>query len=245
MGTPEPTGRFSQRAGAYGRHRPGYPEAVFDFLLAGLGAPLELVVADVGAGTGLATRRLAACVARVFAIEPNAAMRAQAEPSRNVAWLDGTAERTGLPDRAVDVAAAFQAFHWFEADRAFPEFLRIARRRIALVQYERDETQRFARAYGDLIRPYRLDGTEARRLRALEAFATHAGGGLRRAVLPFGQALTLQDLLGLLESSSYLPHEGEPARRLRQEAALLFEAFAQDGQVEMARSAFVLVKDLD
>lgn len=245
METPDPTGRFSQRAGAYGRHRPGYPEAVFDFLLAGLGAPPELAAADVGAGTGLATRQLAGRVGRVFAVEPNAAMRAQAEPSGKVVWLDGTAERTGLPDGAVDVAAAFQAFHWFEADRAFPEFLRIARRRIALVQYERDETQAFARAYGDLIGPYRLDDTEARRLRALETFAAHAGGGLRRVVLPFGQSLTLQDLLGLLESSSYLPQEGEPAGRLRAEAAHLFEAFAQGGQVEMARSAFVLVKDLD
>lgn len=244
METGEPTGRFSQRAGAYGRHRPGYPEAVFDVLLAGLGAASGLAVADVGAGTGISTRQLAARVGRVFAIEPNAGMRAQAETSGNVAWLDGTAERTGLPDRSVDVAAAFQAFHWFDPDRALAEFRRVARRRIALVQYERDETQAFARAYRDLIRPFMLDDTESRRLRTLETFAARAGGDVRRIVLPFGQVLDIGGLLGLIASSSYLPREGEAARRLQGGASRLFRAFARDGRVEMARSVFVLVKDL-
>ena len=244
METGDPTGRFSQRADAYGRYRPGYPEGALDLLLAGLGDASELVAADVGAGTGIATRQLAARVARVFAIEPNAGMRAQAETPATVEWLDGTGERTGLPDRSVDVAVAFQAFHWFHAERAIREFRRIARRRIALVQYERDETQAFARAYRDLIQPFMLDDTESRRLQTLETFAARAGGGVRRAVLPFGQMLDLDGLLGLLASSSYLPHGGEPASRLKGEAVRLFQRFVRDGRVELARSVFVLVKDL-
>lgn len=241
----DPTGRFSERAEAYGRHRPGYPEAALDLLLAGLGDPLALAVADVGAGTGISTRQLAARVGRVFAVEPNARMRTGADTSRNVHWLDGTAESTGLPDGAVDLAAAFQAFHWFDPDRALAEFRRIARRRIALVQYERDEGQPFARAYGDMIRPYFLDDTEARRLRALVTFAEKAGLDVRRTLLPSSQSLDLEGLLGLLASSSYLPQEGDAAHHLREEAVGLFRTFERDGRVDLARSLFVLVKDLD
>lgn len=245
METGDPTGRFSPRADAYSRHRPGYPEAVFEILLAGLGAPATLTVADVGAGTGISSRRLAARVGRVYAVEPNAAMRAQGGTPGNITWMGGTAERTGLPRQSVDVAAAFQAFHWFDADRALAEFHRIARRRIALVQYERDEARAFARAYGDLIRPFMLDDTEDRRLRALEAFAVKAGPGVRRTILSSSQALDLEGVLGLIASSSYLPREGPAARRLRDGAARLFHAFAQEGQVELVRSVHVLVQDLD
>jgi ubiquinone/menaquinone biosynthesis C-methylase UbiE len=62
METGDPTGRFGARAEACGRHRPGYPQAVFDCLLAGLGEPGRLVVADLGAGTGISTRQLARSV---------------------------------------------------------------------------------------------------------------------------------------------------------------------------------------
>ncbi|HEX9009545.1 MAG TPA: class I SAM-dependent methyltransferase [Holophagaceae bacterium] len=241
----DPTGRFGERAEAYGRHRPGYPVAVFDLLLAGLGDPACLAVADVGAGTGISTRLLAARVGRVFAVEPNAAMRAEAEAPGNVVWLAGTAEATGLPTHSVDVAAAFQAFHWFDADRALAEFRRIACRRIALVQYERDEREPFARAYGDLIRPFLLDDTEARRLRALVTFAEKAGSNVQQASIPFGQSLDLEGVMGLIASSSYLPREGAAADRLRAGAAQLFQAFALDGRVELARSVYVLTQDLD
>ncbi len=244
MDAQDPTGRFGAQAAAYRRHRPGYPDAVLDLLLEGLGPPEGLAAADLGAGTGLSSRLLASRMGRVLAVEPDARMRAQAEAGANVVWVDGTAERTGLPDGAVDLAAFFQAFHWFDPDRAVAEFRRIARRRIALVQYERDETQPFARAYGALIRPHVLDDTEARRLRALEAFSEKAGPDVRRTVLAFGQTLDLEGLLGLLASSSYLPQDGEAARRLREEARDIFRVFERNGRIELARSLFVLVKDL-
>ena len=71
-----PTTRFSGRAADYVRHRPGYPAAAIAAVLRGLGDPVRLVAADVGAGTGISSRLLAERGVRVLAIEPNAEMRA-------------------------------------------------------------------------------------------------------------------------------------------------------------------------
>ena len=104
----------------------------------------DVVVADVGAGTGISSRMFAARGAAVIAIEPNAAMRAAAGEHPRVRWRDGTAERTGLADRSVDVVVACQAFHWFATPAAMSEFVRIARRRAAILQYERDERDAYS-----------------------------------------------------------------------------------------------------
>ncbi len=244
MPTPDPTRRFSERADAYAKHRPGYPPRAFDELLAELGDASRLVAADIGAGTGISTRLLAERIARVIAVEPDPQMRARALPEENVVWVEGTAEATGLPDCSVDVAAAFQAFHWFDAAVAFAEFERIARRRIALVQYERDETQAFPAAYARLIHPYLLNDTESRRMAALEYFSKLAGSRLRRSVVAWSQRLTLDGLLGRVDSTSYLPREGTAGEALRSGVRQLFAEFEGNGSVEMAMSVFVLTSDV-
>lgn len=238
------TTRFSDRAQAYGAHRPSYPRAALDALLRGLGPEDQLIIADVGAGTGISANLLAKRVSSVVAIEPNAAMRERAEPRPNVRWEEGRAEQLPLPDKSVDVAAAFQAFHWFDPLRAFAEFARVARRRVALVQYERDESQPFSAAYAGIVRRYATDETEALRMRTLETFSALSGSALRRAVVPFKQQLTLEGLIGRVDSSSYLPREGEAAQALRREMRSLFDRFGRGGIVEMAMNVHVLAADV-
>jgi ubiquinone/menaquinone biosynthesis C-methylase UbiE len=236
--------RFSDRAQAYSLHRPGYPKAAIDALLRGLGPEDALVVADIGAGTGISANLLAQRVANVVAIEPDAAMRERAESRINVQWEAGTAEALPLADKSVDVAAAFQAYHWFDPGRAFREFARVARRRVALLQYERDETHPFSAAYAAIVRRYATDETEALRMRTLDTFTMLAGRALRRAVVPFKQRLTLEGLIGRVDSSSYLPREGEAASALRSEVRDLFDRFERGGYVEMAMNVYVLAADV-
>ncbi|MGH7336525.1 MAG: class I SAM-dependent methyltransferase [Myxococcota bacterium] len=70
--------RFSNRADDYVRGRPGYPEALFDAVVAlGRLAP-GATIADLGAGTGMSTAPLLRRGFRVAAVEPNDAMRAAA-----------------------------------------------------------------------------------------------------------------------------------------------------------------------
>lgn len=237
------TTRFSDRAAAYAKHRPAYPAAAIDALLHGLGDPRALCAADVGAGTGISSRLLAERGVQVIAIEPNEAMRESAARDPRVVWRSGTAEATGLADGSVQIAAAFQAFHWFDPERAIAEFRRIATRRIGMLQYERDERDGFAAAYGRAIAPFMLDDTEQLRRRALDAFALHAGTGVRRCEVPFEQTLDLDGLLGHAASASYLPRSGEAANRLREELTQLFERWNDRAAVTLARICYVITLD--
>lgn len=235
--------RFTERAGDYAASRPGYGHDAVAFVLAGSGAlPL---VADLGAGTGISARIMAAYGARVIAIEPNAQMRAQIPPHARIEVRDATAENTGLPDHAVDIATAFQAFHWFASDAALAEIRRIVRPRgaAALVSNERDESEPLSAAYGDLVRRYATDDTEDRRERAIETFKRLPGTA---TVHEFTNAQAL-DRAGLQRrtfSASYLPREGPAAQELQREVDTLFFDHAREGAVSLALRTIVVRVDL-
>ena len=239
------TERFGSRASAYAAHRPAYPSAAIDAVLAGLGNPHDLVVADIGAGTGISARLFADRGAAVIAIEPNAAMRAAASPHPRVEWRDGTAERTGLDGASVDLAVACQAFHWFATPAAMRELARVARRRVAVVRYERDERDAFTQAYGDVVRAYATDDTEALRASALETFARFPHGRVTRSEHALRQRLALDGLIGRASSASYLPDAGPLRDALQRDLSAAFERYAHDGSVELAMATVVLVADLD
>ncbi|HEV2261584.1 MAG TPA: class I SAM-dependent methyltransferase [Candidatus Rubrimentiphilum sp.] len=240
---PNPTERFSSRAEAYAANRPSYPSAAIDALLHELPPVQNLWIADAGAGTAIASRLLAERGAHVYAVEPNARMRAQAQAHPLITWIDGTAEETRLAEGAVDIAAAFQAFHWFDPERAIAEFRRISRRRIALLQYERNERDSFTAAYAALVRRYAIDDTENRRLQALENFARLTAPTCHRYEFFYAQEMMLDQMLGRLASSSYLPQEGEAAVELRSEATTIFHRFAGKSRVSMAMICYVLIAD--
>ena len=235
--------RFGQRAESYATFRPSYPADSIDTAIRGLGDPSTLVVADIGAGTGISSRLFAERGARVIAIEPNAKMRSQAEPHANVRWSEGTALQTGLPDASVDLAVACQAFHWFATPEVMREFRRVARRRAALLQYERDEKDEFTKAYGDVVRVYATDDTEALRRRALEVFAAYPDATVTRSTAHSEHFLDRAALLGRASSASYLPSTGPEAAALRSDLNELFERYARDGQIALRTIVYTLTAD--
>jgi len=237
------TQRFGTRAKAYAAFRPSYPPSAIDAALAGLGDPRALTIADIGAGTGISSRLFADSGVHVIAIEPNGPMREAAEPHARIEWRDGTAAQTGLPDASVDAAVACQAFHWFANAEAMHELRRIARRRVAVLQYKRDERDAFSRAYGDVVRSYATDDTEALRRAALAAFADFPGARITRSEFPSRQPLDRDALLGRAASSSYLPASGEEGERLRGDLRALFDRFQSSGRVELAMVTYVLLAD--
>ena len=241
----DPTERFGERASAYAAHRPGYPAEAIDAVLDGLGDPHALQVADIGAGTGISSRLLAERGAHVIAVEPNAKMRAAAGLDAGIVWRDGTGEATGLPDGSVHLVAAFQAFHWFATPAGIAEMRRIATRRAALVQYERDARDPFAAGYGAIVETYALDDTEERRAEALRAFAAFPGAMVARFAFGSSQTLDLEGLLGRAASSSYLPQTGDANKAMVADLRALFARFASDGAVTLAMTTFVIVADLE
>jgi ubiquinone/menaquinone biosynthesis C-methylase UbiE len=124
-------GDFTRLAKDY-IHRTGYSHRVLRALAADIGAFKDgFVVADVGAGTGKLTENLCELGLGGFAVEPNEAMRGEAErlgsTTRRFRWSEGSAESTGLRDHSVDWVLMASSFHWTNPERALAEFHRILR----------------------------------------------------------------------------------------------------------------------
>jgi len=229
------TERFSDLAAAYVAARPSYPADSIDVLIAGRGDPATLAVADLGAGTGISSRAIAARGPLVYAIEPNAKMRDAAAPDVRVRWVGGTAEATTLPAGSVDVVAAFQAWHWVDHAAGVAEARRILRPggRMAAIYNERDERDAFTAAYGSVVMKYATDATEERRANALAAFATIDPSRTERFEYGNVHALDRAGLHQRAESSSYLPKDNDAARAMHAELDALFDAYQADGAVSM------------
>jgi SAM-dependent methyltransferase len=115
---------FGAAAGLYDAIRPSYPPEAVRWMLGE--TPLRVV--DLGAGTGIFSRLVAALGHDVFAVEPDPGMRARlAEGSPGMTVLAGSAEAVPLPDSSVDAVVAAQAYHWFDNDEARLEITRLLR----------------------------------------------------------------------------------------------------------------------
>jgi SAM-dependent methyltransferase len=133
---------FAAAAEAYQRARPDYPPALAEWLRSELGLAPGRVAVDLGAGTGKFTPLLSATGARVIAVEPVEAMRAELVAAHpNVEALAGEAERLPLGDALVDAIVCAQSFHWFAKPAVLAEMRRALRPggALALVWNVRDE----------------------------------------------------------------------------------------------------------
>lgn len=128
------SGRFDGLAERYRRYRPGYREAAMAVIGAACRAAgfADRSALDVGAGTGIATRALAAALDpgwRLLAVEPGLDMRQtaarelRAEP--NISVLDGAAEALPAADGSIAVVQTAQALHWFDRPAFYAEAGRV------------------------------------------------------------------------------------------------------------------------
>jgi SAM-dependent methyltransferase len=239
--SPASTERFSDRVENYVRHRPSYPAGVIETLRAQAGLVAGAQVADIGSGTGIFAQLLLPHCARVYGIEPNAAMRLAGEKllghGRNFESRAGTAEATGLSDASVDLVTAAQAFHWFDVAACRREFQRILRpgKMVALVWNERlTEATPFLRDYENLLERHATDYAQVNhaKIDAARIAAFFGSGGHTVAEFPSEQSFDYEGLKGRLLSSSYAPNAGHPGHEpMIAELAALFSRHEQQGAV--------------
>jgi SAM-dependent methyltransferase len=236
------TQRFTDRVADYVRYRPNYPAELLAALEQHAGLTSASIVADIGAGTGISSELLLRSACTVWAVEPNDAMRQAA-----VAWLGerpgfhttaGTAEATDLPDQSIDLVAAGQAAHWFNAPAARSEFLRITRppHRVALFwNARRSDDSPFSAAYEELLERYGTDYAQIRHDGREQRLALELSSvPWQHFEFPNAQSLDFDGLRGRLLSSSYVPAAEAPKRGpMLADLQRLFDNYAENGTVTM------------
>ncbi|MCG3129483.1 MAG: hypothetical protein FLDDKLPJ_00216 [Phycisphaerae bacterium] len=219
---PSSSERFSNRIADYDRYRPTYPPQVINDFAETWGLRAGQVAADVGAGTGIFTALLLSRGLEVEAIEPNEGMRKLAADrfrvDRRCRVRPGTAERTGLPDRAVDWVFAAQAFHWFDVDVARIELRRILRDDrggggAALLWNNRLEDGPFLSEYEAFLHEYGIDYARVKHQSAeqdgrITRFFGNEGFALRS--FRHDVSMNLEGLIGRTASCSYMPARDHP-----------------------------------
>ncbi|HIK15265.1 MAG TPA: methyltransferase domain-containing protein [Leptolyngbyaceae cyanobacterium M33_DOE_097] len=229
-----PLERFSDRAAAYAKYRPTYPAQAIDAVLTGLKPPAQLVIADIGAGTGISSHLFAERGAKVYAVEPNAEMRQMVKPHSQITCLPGTAEKTGLAIASVDLVTCFQSFHWFQPELSLQEFHRILRSqgRTALVWNDKDLSDAFTAHYRNLIREAsNNDLVEERKSDALSSETLAISSlfkNFRLLSFPNSQITNLDGLIGRAKSTSYVPQGGDKYQKLVKALEQLHKQFTDE-----------------
>jgi SAM-dependent methyltransferase len=114
---------FSRDSGDYAMFRPVYPDALFDWL-AGQ-TPRHDLAWDCATGNGQAARGLARHYSRVVATDASMGQLEHAVAHARIEYRAAAAERSGLPDRSVDIVTVAQALHWLPLSFFFGEAQRV------------------------------------------------------------------------------------------------------------------------
>ena len=234
--------RFSNRVANYIKYRPNYPREIIGFLEANCSLTHESVIADIGCGTGILSRLFLENCNRVIGVEPNTAMRAAAKEQLaefpDFTVVNGTSDKTTLPDASVDTVVAAQAFHWFDAEKTRPEFHRILKSGgyIVLIWNERQlDTTPFLVEYEAFLLKYAYDyGTvrhENIHQEELSAFFQRSYGS---ATFQNIQVFYLDGLKGRMLSASYMPNEADAIfPEMIEELRILFAKHAENGRIKV------------
>jgi SAM-dependent methyltransferase len=237
--------RFSATAPDYARHRPSYPPALIDWILAGARLPAAARVADLGCGTGISARLFAARGLRVVGIDPNPMMLERAVAAGGgPAYVRAEAAATGLVDGSVGLVIAAQAFHWFELAPTLAEIGRIlAPGGRCAAFWNLRAPGGFNDAYEALLHAWSPEYRELAKgpdtIAALRASPPVAEA--EQAEFTHEQPLDLEGFLGRVRSSSYVAHGVADRAGFERELRALFAREQRGGVLALRYVARALL----
>lgn len=120
------TDLFSHQASFYAQYRPHYPDTLFNFLNA---LVTERTLAwDVATGNGQAANALAAIFKQVHATDISEQQLSHAIQRPNISYHMEPAEKSSLPNNAVDAVTVATALHWFNRPLFYQEVDRVLKK---------------------------------------------------------------------------------------------------------------------
>jgi len=148
---------FGSSADQYSRGRKEFPAEIIDFVTSPLGDPR--LVLDLGCGTGIATRQLAARGHQVIGCDRDVRMlsEARSQPCHGTSYVVGSAEQVPFSPQQFDLTTAFSAFHWFTNDQAFAEICRTLKPNGWLAVVNKTEAGDFETRLRQVLRPFAFD----------------------------------------------------------------------------------------
>lgn len=245
MANVDPRERFAGAASGYARFRPSYPDALVDWVLEAAAVRSGDRVADIGCGTGILTRLLAARGLDVVGLDPNEEMLAEARAAGGPAqYRRGEAAATGLGDASVALVTVAQAFHWFEVDDALAEFHRVLRPagHVAAIWNLRAEGA-FMAAYDVLLRRFSQEYSALESWeQSLEGLRRHPRvESPREREEPNVQRFGFEGLHGRAWSSSYVFRGVRDREGFDTALRALFDAHVRDGTLDFPHRTVGLV----
>jgi len=122
---------FGADPAGYHAARPDYPEWVFHELRERCGCGAGTAAFEIGAGTGIATRRLLGLgIGRLVAVEPDQRLAGFLREHNPDAALDvvvSSFEESGLKEGSFDLGVCATAFHWLKEEEALAKVVRLLR----------------------------------------------------------------------------------------------------------------------
>ncbi len=195
---------FGSIAEDYDGLRPQAPPEAVDWLVP---SGCEVAV-DLGAGTGLFTRRLIGRAGQVVAVEPDERMRdVLTARSPGVRALEGRGESIPLPDASADAVFVSSAWHWMDRELTVPEIGRVLRNggRLGLIWTSRDREVDWVRELDRLPRGDSVDAQLADRFRQRLYFdlpEPQIFDNIEREVFRFERTMILDDVVAMLGTYS-------------------------------------------
>lgn len=243
------TERFSGLAEIYASARPAYPEKAIDYIVDRCNLKTGSVLVDIGCGTGISSRLLAARGMDVIGVEPNADMIEKARTANSdrrptVRYVQARAEQTGLDDASADAVLCAQSFHWFDPELALREFHRIlnANGWAVLMWNIRDNRDAFTRAYGEAFDKVSADITNdcSRGPKNRDVILTHPlFRNAEEVSFANEQTLDRESLIDRAFSASYAPRRGELADQLKELLNSAFDRYEKNGIISMKYSTAI------
>ena len=235
------TTRFSDRVRDYVKYRPAYPDEIVTILEEETGLDTSKTIADIGSGTDISSVPFLKKEYAVIGIEPNKEMREAAERLlsnfTNFSSVDGSAEKTNLPGKSIDLLFCGQAFHWFDQRKSKTEFDRVLKTAgtLVLAWNKRSTESGFQRGYEqalyDNLEEYKF--VNHRNISDEQISTFFSPKKMRKICLNNQQVLDIEGVKGRLTSTSYCPKSGDQYDQLMIKIEQLFEQYQVNGKVTL------------
>lgn len=115
--------QFSKQADRYRKFRPGYPDELFEYIIAL--CPGRTMAWDCATGNGQAAAKLTGYFDHVIATDASSSQINNALDLDSVEFRVATAEASGLDSASADLVTVANALHWFDKERFFQESARV------------------------------------------------------------------------------------------------------------------------